>query len=108
MADVVAGPPEMIAQLDAGAPWAAALEPLTPTLPYDLAVTAGGVPAAELARISAPVLILGGGASPAWFRRSVAEQAAAIPGARLEMLDGYGHNAPPELLAPILAGFLGG
>lgn len=103
---MVAAPPEMVAQLD-GAPWAKALEPLTPTLPDDVAVTDGGVPVAELSRITAPVLILGGGDSPAWFRRSVAEQAAAIPGARLRMLDGYQHNVPPEIIAPILAGFFG-
>ncbi len=81
------------------------LEPLTPTLPYDLAVTAGGVPASELGRITAPVLILGGSNSPGWFKRSVAEQAAATPGAQLRMLDGYDHNAPPEVIAPILTSF---
>ena len=94
----------MIAELE-GAPWAKALEALTPTLPYDLAVAAGGVSAAELAQITAPVLVLGGANSPAWFRRSVAEQAAAIPGARLQMLDGYDHNAPPEVITPILTEF---
>jgi hypothetical protein len=82
-----------------------ALEPLARTLPYDLGVTAGGVPANELGKIAAQVLILGGGNSPAWFRRSVAEQAAATPGAQLRMLDGYEHNAPPEVLAPILTSF---
>jgi hypothetical protein len=41
MSDVVGLPDEMLAQID-GAPWVTALEPLTPTLPYDLAVTAGG------------------------------------------------------------------
>ena len=107
MSDVVHAPEQVIAQMD-GAPWVAALEPLARTLPYDIAVTDGGVPAAELARITAPVLVLGGGNSPAWFRRSVAEQAAAIPGARLVTLDGYDHNAPPEVIAPILAGFFGG
>jgi pimeloyl-ACP methyl ester carboxylesterase len=70
-------------------------------------VTAGGVPAAELAKITAPVLVLGGANSPAWFRRSVADQAAAIPRARLQMLDGYDHNAPPEVLTPILTEFFG-
>ena len=75
------------------------------TLPYDLAVTAGGVPEAELGKITVPVLILGGGESPAWFRRSVAEQAAATPGAQLRMLDGFGHNAPLEVIAPILTDF---
>ena len=70
-------------------------------------VTAGGVPAAELGKITAPVLILGGTNSPGWFQRSVAEQAAATPGARLEMLDGYDHNAPPEVITPILIEFFG-
>ena len=52
-------PDEMLAQMDGG-PVAAALEPLAATLPYDLAVTAGGVPTSELRRITVPVLILGG------------------------------------------------
>jgi pimeloyl-ACP methyl ester carboxylesterase len=104
MTDVVRLPDQALAHLD-GAPWVTALEPLAPTLPYDLAVTAGGVPAAELGKITAPVLILGGSNSPAWFRRSVAGQAAATPGAQLMMLDGYDHNAPPEVITPILASF---
>jgi pimeloyl-ACP methyl ester carboxylesterase len=101
MTDVVRAPEQVLAQLD-DAPWVTALEPLARTLPYELAVTAGGVPAAELRKITAPVLILGGGNSPAWFRRSVAEQAAAIPGAQLMTLDGYDHNAPPEVITSIL------
>src|SRR5215469_6385420 len=104
MTDVVRLPEQALAQLD-GAPWVTALEPLARTLPYDLAVTAGGIPAAELGKITAPVLILGGSNSPEWFRRSVAMQAAATPGAKLTMLDGYDHNAPPEVLTPILASF---
>jgi pimeloyl-ACP methyl ester carboxylesterase len=106
MSEVVRLPAKMLAQME-GAPWVAALEPLTPTLPYDIAVTDGGVPTAELAKITAPVLVLGGGNSPAWFQRSVAEQAAATPGARLTMLEGHDHNAPPEVIAPILIEFLG-
>ena len=38
-------------------------------------------------------------------RSSVAEQAAATPGAQLTMLDGYDHNAPPEVITPILIDF---
>jgi pimeloyl-ACP methyl ester carboxylesterase len=104
MTDVVHMPEQVTAGLG-DAPWVTALEPLARTLPYDIAVTDGGVPTEELKNIGAPVLIIGGGNSPAWFRRSVAEQAAATPGARLKVLDGYDHNAPPEVLAPILAGF---
>ena len=104
MSDVVHLPAEVLAGMR-NMPWVKALEPLTPTLPYDIAVTDGGVPTAELARITAPVLVLGGSNSPAWFQRSVADQAAAIPGGRLQMIDGYDHNAPSEVIAPILLGF---
>jgi pimeloyl-ACP methyl ester carboxylesterase len=107
MSEIVRLPAEMLAQMD-GAPWVTALEPLTPTLPYELAVTAGGLPTAELARITAPVLILGGGNSPGWFQRSVAEQATSIRGAQLKMLDGYDHNAPPDVIASILIDFFNG
>lgn len=107
MSEVVHLPAEMLAQAD-GAPWVKDLEPLTPTLPYDIAVTDGGVPVAELAAITAPALIVGGGQSPAWFRRSVAEQAAAIPGARLMTLDGFDHNAPPEVISAIMTDFFAG
>jgi pimeloyl-ACP methyl ester carboxylesterase len=106
MSQVVRLPDEMVAEMD-GAPWVKSLEPLAPTLPYDLAVAAGGVPVAELAKITAPVLIIGGKNSPGWFQRSVAEQAANTPGAQLKMLDGYDHNAPPEVVTPILIGFFG-
>ena len=104
MTEVVKIPGQTQADLD-GAPWVTALEPLAASLPYDLAVTSGGVPEAELGKITAPVLILGGSESPAWFRRSVAEQAAATPGAQLRMLDGFGHNTPVEIIAPILTDF---
>jgi pimeloyl-ACP methyl ester carboxylesterase len=107
MTEVTRLPGQALGQLD-GAPWVTALEPLAAALPYDLAVTAGGVPEAELGKITAPVLIIGGSESPAWFRRSVAEQAAATPGAQLTMLDGFGHNAPPELIASILIDFFTG
>jgi pimeloyl-ACP methyl ester carboxylesterase len=107
MTEVTGLSDQALGQLD-GAPWVTALEPLAATLPYDLAVTAGGVPEAELGKITAPVLIIGGSESPAWFRRSVAEQATAIPGAQLTMLDGFGHNAPPDVIAPILIDFFTG
>ena len=106
MSEVVGLPGEVVAQME-GAPWVADLEPLTPTLPYDLAVTDGGVPTSELARITAPALMIRGGNSPGWFQRSVADQAAATPGAQLRTLDGYDHNAPVEVISPILLDFFG-
>jgi pimeloyl-ACP methyl ester carboxylesterase len=104
MRDVVRMPAQALAGMES-APWVTALEPLARTLPYDIAITAAGVPVAELAKIAVPTLVLGGADSPAWFRRTVAEQAAAVPGARLLMLEGYQHNVPPEVIAPVLASF---
>ena len=104
MAEFVRLPDKVLANLDR-LPWVKDMEPLASTLPYELTVSGGGVPVAELARIAVPVLILGGSNSPAWFRRSVAEQAAAIPGAQLHTLDGFDHNCPPEVIAPILIDF---
>jgi pimeloyl-ACP methyl ester carboxylesterase len=106
MGDVVGVPPQAVAEMS-NAPWLAGLEPFARTLPYDLGVTGDGLPSGELGKITAPALVLGGGQSPDWFRRSVADQAAAIPGAQLRVLDGYDHNAPAEVLAPILASFFG-
>ncbi|MCP2337803.1 alpha/beta fold hydrolase [Actinomadura rupiterrae] len=104
MSDVTGLPEEVLAQMD-GAPWVKALEPVAHTLPYDLAVTGGGVPADELGKITAPVLVLVGEDSPAWFQDSVASQAAATPGAQLSTLKGFGHNAPPEVITPLLIDF---
>jgi hypothetical protein len=37
--------------------------------------------------------------------RSVADQASATPGAKLAMIDGYDHNAPPGVITPIITEF---
>jgi pimeloyl-ACP methyl ester carboxylesterase len=104
MTDVVAAPPAVLASME-GAPWWPGLEALTHTLPYDIALTGDqGIPA-SLSAITVPVLVLGGGKSPDWFHRTVQDTAAVIPGARLVMVDGYDHNVPPEVIAPVLTEF---
>jgi hypothetical protein len=47
----------------------------------------------------------GGAKSPDWFRQAVHATTAAIPGARLVMLEGQDHGAPPEVLTPVLTEF---
>ena len=82
------------------------LQALAHTLPYDLALTGDqGIPVDYLAKITVPVLVLGGANSPDWFRRTVQATTDAIPGARLVMLDGQDHGAPPEVIAPLLTDF---
>ena len=105
MTDVVRVPARMVAMMERTPMWAG-LEALTHTLPYDLALTGDrGVPTDDLARITVPVLVLGGANSPDWFHRTVRETMAAIPGARLVMLEGQDHGAPPEVLTPVLTEF---
>jgi pimeloyl-ACP methyl ester carboxylesterase len=105
MADVVKAPAEMIPMMEKSPMWAG-LQALAHTLPYDLALTGDqGVPVDDLAKISVPVLVLGGANSPDWFHRTVEATTGAIPGARLVMLDGQDHGAPPEVIAPVLTEF---
>jgi pimeloyl-ACP methyl ester carboxylesterase len=105
MTDVVGLPAQMVPMMERSPAWPG-LEALTPTLPYDLALTGHhGVPAADLAKITVPVLVLGGANSPEWFQQTVRETTAAIPGARLLVLEGQDHGAPPEVISPVLTEF---
>ena len=105
MTDVVQAPAEVISMMEKS-PWWAGLEALTHTLPYDLALSGDqGIPVDYLAKITVPVLVLGGANSPDWFHRTVEATSEAIPGARLTMLEGQDHGAPPEVIAPVLTGF---
>ncbi|MGA7418450.1 MAG: alpha/beta hydrolase, partial [Acidimicrobiales bacterium] len=57
-------PPEVLATMKAGPTWSR-FEAIAHTLPYDLAITGDqGVPVADLAKITVPVLVLGGANSP--------------------------------------------
>jgi pimeloyl-ACP methyl ester carboxylesterase len=104
MTSVVAAPAQVVTRMEGSPAWPA-LEALTHTLPYDIALTGDqGVPA-SLAAIAMPVLVLGGSTSPDWFHRTVQETAAVIPGAKLVMMEGYDHGVPPEVVAPVLTEF---
>ncbi|MFC8176458.1 alpha/beta fold hydrolase [Streptomyces sp. NPDC057325] len=61
---------------------------------------------ASLGRVSARVLVVDGGASPAEARRAARALAAALPRARHRTLTGQTHEVAPHVLAPVLAGFL--
>ncbi len=104
MTSVVAAPAQVLTMMEGSPAWPA-LEALTHTLPYDIALTGDqGVPA-SLAAIAMPVLVLGGSTSPDWFHRTVQETAAVIPGAKLVMMEGHDHGVPPEVIAPVLTEF---
>ncbi len=100
-------PPPVIDQL-LSSPAAAALEALAHTLPYDIRIADDiRPPPVQLATLAIPTLVLEGGASPNWIRAVSKAIADALPISEIRELPGLGHNAPAEVLAPIIGEFLG-
>lgn len=99
-------PAEAIAAMRLDPTWAAT-EAIAQTLVYEAAVMGPGnaLPAARLAAITRPTLVLTGGSSPAWLTNAGRAVTAGIPGARHLVLDGQTHNVSAEALVPELLGF---
>ncbi|MFB9470950.1 alpha/beta fold hydrolase [Nonomuraea salmonea] len=98
-----------VSMLDAmrGHPSWAAMEAVAHTLVYEAAVLGPGnaLPAARLAGLTQPTLVLNGGESPAWMANAGAAVAATVPGAVRRVLPGQAHNVTPEALVPELLEF---
>jgi pimeloyl-ACP methyl ester carboxylesterase len=103
-------PLDMLAQMRQAPVWPA-LEALAPSLAHDSAVMGDErgalLPAERLAAVPVPALVLAGGASPQWMRDVAGRVAEAVPDARYRCLDGQTHDVAPDVLAPVLAEFLG-
>ncbi len=87
------------------------LEEMAPTLAYDSEIMGdvsrgGTVPADMLNDVTTPVLVLCGGASPAWMIDVGRQIADGVPDGRLGVIEDQEHVVPPEVLVPVLAGFL--
>jgi pimeloyl-ACP methyl ester carboxylesterase len=83
------------------------------TLWYDAEVVgrnAFGQPldASQWAGIEVPVLVVGGGKSPAWMRASVRAVADAVPGAVHREIPGQNHMIKAAAIAPVLTEHFGG
>jgi pimeloyl-ACP methyl ester carboxylesterase len=95
-------PPGVITMLQQSPGWARMRE-LAPPLVYDLTLCNGGTaPRERLSRIGVPTLTISGGDSPEWADRACATVAAAVPGARHEVLDGQTHAVAHDAVAPVL------
>ena len=105
----VGTPPDMIEQMKQAPVWGW-FTGLAHTLPYDLTICGPGgrIRTDHLARISVPVLVIGGGASDAALQAGARAAAEAVPGARHEVLEGQDHGVLqyPETLKPLLLDFL--
>ncbi|GAA4246234.1 alpha/beta fold hydrolase [Dactylosporangium darangshiense] len=99
-------PAEAIAGFRAS-PAFAILEAIAHTLAYDDAVLGNVVLGnVVLGNVAIPATVVAGGASPAFLQNAARETAAALPGARFEVLDGQTHDPDPDALAPLLVKLL--
>ena len=103
---MVGVPEEAIAGMRQSPYWAAG-ERLAPTLAYDAAVMGdSSVPVDTYAAVSAPTLVLAGGASPPWMRDSAEAASSAIPGSRTRVLEGQTHDVDAAVLATAVRDFV--
>ena len=68
-----------------------------------LAIAASGDRCALLATIAAPALVIHGAADPLVPLACGEDTACRIPGARLEVIEGMGHDLPPQLAERLIA-----
>jgi pimeloyl-ACP methyl ester carboxylesterase len=102
-------PEEAVAGMRAQPFWPG-LERVAHTISYDGrimkgAMEGGALQADRWAAVTAPVLVLDGGDSPAWMRNAAAALAEVLPNAQRRTMDGMTHEFDPERLAPVLEDF---
>jgi pimeloyl-ACP methyl ester carboxylesterase len=91
--------------------YAPGLADRAPTLPYDFAVMGHGLagtgtPVELLRAVKPETLVLAGTASAPFMVDAAHRIATILPAAELVELAGQNHVVPPELLAPVLTGFV--
>jgi pimeloyl-ACP methyl ester carboxylesterase len=105
-------PEEMVGEMESWPSWPGLLA-LAPTLAYDSAVMGdgsrgGAIPEDVAARASRPALVLVGDQSPPFMADVGHRLAELLPDGRFRALEGQGHEAAPEVVAPVVAEFLSG
>ncbi len=101
-------PPEAIESVRSG-PWWAVQEKVAHTLAYDDRILGDySVPVDAAKRVVAPTLILTGGKSFPFFRKTAEALAAAIPNGRADVLGGLEHVPEPAVLGRTMRAFLTG
>jgi alpha-beta hydrolase superfamily lysophospholipase len=105
MAKVVGMPPEFVAGARTQ-PWWPAQEALAHTLAYDATIMGDySLPTERAAAVTAPTLVMDGGASFAGMGETAQALADALPDGQRRTLEGQTHDVDPALLAPALVEF---
>ncbi|GAA2612445.1 alpha/beta hydrolase [Streptomyces axinellae] len=85
------------------------LKKLAPTLVHDMTLMGDGtLPAADLARVKLPVLVLSSSASTPVLQEGARRTAEALPEGRFRSLPGGFHEVPVGDLAPVVRDFVTG
>jgi pimeloyl-ACP methyl ester carboxylesterase len=112
MTEAAGMPAEAVAPMREASFWPA-FEAVAHTLAYDGAfvhdVSRGSpLPLARWDSVTAPTLVVDGGASPESVHSAAQALADVLPRARRRTLEGQTHDAAPEALAPVLEEFFAG
>ena len=107
---IVGTPDQALEAMKASPAWAG-MEALAPTIAYDTALLGAdrSIPVDRAAKVTAPTLVLDGGASRERmpFMAATADKLARIiPNARRHTIEGEGHAVSPDAMAPVLIAFL--
>ena len=102
MTQVVGLPPEFVAEAH-NTPFWGAQEALAHTLAYDATIMGDySLPIERAAAVTAPTLVVAGGASFPFMRETARALADVIPAGQHRVLKGQEHNVAAEALAPVL------
>jgi pimeloyl-ACP methyl ester carboxylesterase len=105
MSNVVGLPPEFVAQARTQPFWEAQ-EGLAHTLAYDATIMGDySLPTERASSVSAPTLVIAGGASFAGMLETAQALADALPQGQIRILEGQGHDVDLSVLAPVLEEF---
>ncbi len=105
VAKVVGVPAEFVAQAR-NAPFWQAQETLAHTLAYDATIMGDySLPRERAASVTAPTLVIAGGADLPWMRETARALADVIPDAQRRTLEGQPHDVAAEAIAPVLEEF---
>ena len=83
------------------------LEAVAPTLLYDAAAVGVDrkVPTERVSRITAPTLVMHGGAGAPFMKQTALALSKAIPNAKFRTIEGETHAVASEVIAPVLIEF---
>jgi hypothetical protein len=110
MGAIIELPAEMITAMRQAPMWPG-FEAVAHTLLYDGALMQGtqtgkSLPARRWESVTAPALVLDGGASPPWIHAGADALSQLLPSAQRQTLAGQTHAVASDVLAPALRDFL--